>query len=86
MITDTILTNIRHPSTNAIDSKVTYTAAGYKKSDIINKRVILVQNAIVNYGDMEIKADSIVFNMDTNLLFAAGRKDTTGKIVGNSGF
>ena len=39
MITDTILTNIRKPSANAIDQKVTYTAAGYIKSDIINKKV-----------------------------------------------
>ncbi len=86
VITDTILTNIRHPSANAIDSKVTYSAAGYKKSDLINKRVILIQKAIVNYETMVIKADSIVFNMGTNLLFAAGRKDTTGKIVGTPVF
>ena len=86
VITDTILTNIRHPSANAIDSKVKYSAAGYKKSDLINKRVILVQKAIVDYGTMEIKADSIVFNMGTNLLFAAGRKDTTGKIIGTPVF
>ena len=66
--------------------KVTYKAAGYIKRDIINKKVILVKDAVVNYGEIEIKADSIAFNMNTNLLFAIGRKDTTGKVVGNTCF
>jgi hypothetical protein len=86
VITDTILTNLRHPSSNAIDSKVTYSAVGYIKRDIINKKVVLIQTAVVNYGEIEIKADSIVFNMITNLLFAAGRIDTTGKIAGKPVF
>ena len=46
----------------------------------------LVEAAVVNYGDIEIKADSIVFNMKTNLLFAVGRKDTAGKIIGKPVF
>ena len=86
VIIDTILTNLRRPSSNAIDKKVTYTAVGYRKTDLINKKVFLVQSAIVNYGEMEIKADSIVFNMKTNLLFAVGRMDTTGKITGKPVF
>ena len=36
--------------------------------------------AVVNYGEIEIKADSIVFDMNTNLLFAIGRRDTSGKV------
>ena len=46
----------------------------------------MVKDAVVNYGDIEIKADSIVFNMETNLVFAVGRKDTTGKVVGKPVF
>jgi lipopolysaccharide assembly outer membrane protein LptD (OstA) len=86
VITDTILTNIRHPSPSAIDKKVTYTAVDYRKVDIINRQVVLIGSAKVNYGEIEIKADSIVFNMKTNLLFAVGRKDTTGKIAGRPVF
>ena len=86
VITDTIMKNIRHPSKNAINQMVTYTAVGHIKRDIINKRVILIQGAVINYGEIEIKADSIVFNMSTNLLFAAGRKDTTGKVAGTPVF
>ena len=86
VITDTTLKNLRHSSPNAIDSKVTYTAVGYKKVDIVNKKVVLVNAAKVNYGEIEIKADSIVFDMKTNLLFAVGRMDTTGKISGKPVF
>ncbi len=86
VITDTVSINPLRQSSNAIDIRVTYTAGGYRKSDIINKKVILVQKAVVNYGEIEIKADSIVFDMRTNLLFATGRRDTTGKIVGTPVF
>lgn len=83
---DTVIKSKLRASPNAIGSKITYTAAGYKSTDIVNRRVILVQTAVVNYEDIKISADSIVFNMKTNLLFAAGRKDTTGKIVGTPSF
>ena len=86
VITDTILTNLRRTSSNVIDTKVSYSAAGHIKRDIINKKVVLIQAAVVNYGEIEIKADSIIFNMKTNLLFAAGRMDTTGKLIGKPVF
>ena len=86
VIVDTIINKPKKASSNAINSKITYSAAGYKKVDIINKKVILVQAAIVNYGEIEIKADYILINMKTNLLFAIGRRDTTGKIIGKPHF
>ncbi len=86
LVTGTIPTGIRKASPNAIDLRVTYTAVGYKKIDIVNKKVFLVDQAVVNYGEMEIKADSIVFNMQNNLLFAIGRRDSTGKILGKPSF
>jgi hypothetical protein len=84
--TDTVLLKVRKPSASGIDSKITYKAADLIKRDIVNKRFILVKNAVINYGDLEIKADSIVINMNTNLLFAIGRKDTTGKVIGKPSF
>ena len=86
LLTDTIMTRIRRPSASAIDKKVTYSAVEQRIVDIVNKRVVLIGSAKVNYGDIEIKADSIIFNMKTNLLFAAGRSDTTGKIKGKPVF
>ncbi len=70
--TDTLL-KVRKPAKGAVDSKITYKAAELIKRDIINKQFILVKNAVIDYGDLEIKADSIVINMNTNLLFAIGR-------------
>ena len=83
---DTVLVKLRRPSPNSIDKQVTYSSVGYRKTDIINKKVVLVQGAVVNYGEMEIKADSIVFDMRTNLMYAAGRKDSTGRIRGTPVF
>ncbi len=62
--------------------QVTYTAAGYKKNDLVNKKATLVKSAEVNYDDIKITADSIEFNMETNQVFAVGLKDTTGEVVG----
>jgi lipopolysaccharide assembly outer membrane protein LptD (OstA) len=83
---DTIPKNIHRSSSSAIQSKVTYSAKDKIKKDLINKTMILTNKAIVNYEDIEIKADSIVIDMKTNLLFAAGRRDSTGKIVGKPVF
>lgn len=84
--TDTVYTNLKKPSPHAIDKEVTYKASELIKRDITNKRVILVKDAVVNYGDIEIKADSIAFDMSTNILFAIGRKDTSGKVIGSPVF
>jgi uncharacterized Rmd1/YagE family protein len=84
--TDSIPKNIRRSSSAAIQSKVTYSAKDRIKKDLINKKMILTNTAVVNYEDIEIKADSIVIDMKTNLLFAAGRRDSTGKIVGKPAF
>lgn len=55
--------------------------------DSINKEVmILTGKAAVTYGDIEIKADSIVLEMSKNQLFASGRLDKSGKIIGNPVF
>lgn len=86
LLPDTTSKNIRPSSSNVIDKTVTYSAAGTIKRDIINKKVTLVQEGVVNYGDIEIRADSIVFDMKTNILFAIGRKDTAGNVVGSPVF
>jgi|WetSurMetagenome_2_1015567.scaffolds.fasta_scaffold00760_5 hypothetical protein len=85
-LTDTSKVHLRKASKTAIDTKVTYRCNTKIRRDLVNKTVTLVQGAVVNYGELEIKADSIVFNMETNLLFAIGIKDTTGKINGKPVF
>jgi hypothetical protein len=83
---DTLSLKVRKPANAGIDSKITYKAVQLSKRDVINKQWILVSNAVINYQDIEVKADSIVINMETNLLFAIGRRDTTGKVIGKPSF
>ncbi|MBA4321777.1 MAG: hypothetical protein C0408_03060 [Odoribacter sp.] len=73
-------------SKDAIDIPITHTASGMRRTDLINKKVWLVKDAVVTYGDITLKADSIELNMETGLIFAIGRKDSTGKIIGSPDF
>jgi hypothetical protein len=77
---------VKRISPEAIDQQVTYRSAGIKKNDLVNKRAILIDQAEVKYGDIEIKADSIVFDMMANTVYATGRTDSTGKITGKPVF
>ena len=38
---------------------------------------------VVTYQDIELDADEIRMNMDSSTVFAIGRPDTAGEIVGN---
>lgn len=78
---------LKRISGDAIDAQVVYSAPGGRIiNDVINKRSTMVKNAQVSYKDIEIKADSIIFNMSTNEVFAVGIKDSTGKVVGKPQF
>ena len=85
VITDTILRR-RLVSPDAIDKTITHTAIGYRKNDFVNRKVYLVQGAVVTYGDITLKADSIVLNMETGVVYATGRRDSTGKVMGSPVF
>jgi lipopolysaccharide assembly outer membrane protein LptD (OstA) len=69
-------------SPDAVDQQIVYSADGYMKTDLLTKKVSLVQNAQVTYGSIELKADSIVLDMATGSVFATGRIDSTGKMAG----
>ncbi len=83
---DTLPLEVRKAAKSGVDSKITYKAVQLIKRDLIHKQFILVKSAVIDYQDIEVKADSIVINMETNLLFAIGRRDTTGKVIGKPEF
>jgi hypothetical protein len=84
--TDT-LRNLLRISKDAIEKKVKYSApGGYIINDIVGRTATLVKNAVVDYDDIEIKADSIIFNMANNHVYAVGVRDSTGKVVGKPEF
>jgi hypothetical protein len=85
VITDTLIKSLK-AAPGAIDKTITYGAKGYRKSDLISKKVYLVSEGLVKYGDITLKADSIVLDMDTKTVFAIGRRDSTGKMIGSPNF
>ena len=80
--TNKSILNLTPQSSNVIDKKVTYTSSGYIKQDTINQIIVLIDNAIVSFGEITIKADSIVFNRKTNQIYAMGRQGSSGTIIG----
>jgi len=83
--TDTIIT-LRNIAADAIDQQVTYQASGKKINDLVNRNVTLIGKGQVNYGDILIEADSIIFNMDNNQIYAVGIMDSTGMVTGKPYF
>ena len=86
LVPDTLSGIRKKISPSAIDKQVKYTSKGLKRNDLIKRQAILTEEAQVNYGDLEITADSIVFDMAKNTVFATGRNDTTGKVIGKPVF
>jgi len=69
-------------SDDAIESTVAYKAAGYKKNNMSERKVYLIDEAEVTYQNIYLKADSVVLDMDLATIFASGRRDSTGKSTG----
>jgi hypothetical protein len=83
--TDTVRQVLR-VSRSAIESTVTYKSEGSKINDLVNKRVYLLDVAEVTYGDIFLRADSIVLDMDKGTVYASGRKDSVGEYIGKAFF
>ena len=71
---------------NILEAQVVYSAQDYIRRNVVDKIVILVSAAKVTYGSIEITADSIMINMNLNTLYAVGRKDTSGTVIGSPVF
>ena len=69
-------------SPDAVDEPIVYNSDGYMKTDLRSKKVSLVENAKVTYGTIVLTADSIVLDLETGSVFATGRIDSTGQMVG----
>ncbi len=75
-------------SKDAIDKTIYYKTSSKGKiiTDIINRQVILIDGGDVTYGDVELKADSIVLDMQSGSVYATGRPDSVGKLAGTPVF
>ena len=62
----------------AIEDIITHTADDYIREDFRKKLMTLHNNAIVDYGEINMKAGHIVINHETNVITAVGIKDSLG--------
>jgi len=69
-------------SENALDAKVDYQSADSIMFDVVNKKVFMFNNAVINYDDINLQAAYIEINFEKNEVYATGMPDSTGKMIG----
>jgi len=80
--------SIATDETTGFDAEVEYTADGYITliQNSSGNKIIMSKNAQVKYKDIDLKADYIELNRDSNLIYAVGKPDSTGAIAGKPVF
>ncbi len=73
-------------SDDAVETPVKYNAVDSMRSLVKDKKVILYGKAIVKYEDIELTAEYIELDMATNVVYARGVIDSTGKEIGKPHF
>jgi len=68
------------------DTEVEYHADGKITINNSANKIYMYKNAQVKYKDIELTADYIELNRDSNLIHATGRPDSTGTVVGKPVF
>jgi len=85
VLNDSILSDsLSTTPSSGFDAEVSYIAAGYITfvQNSSGNKVLMSEKAEVKYKDIELKAAYIEFNQDSNLIYAIGKPDSTGKIIG----
>ena len=78
-VTDTVNVNL---SKDSLDQPIDYSASDSIVFIIPEKKIILFSEGKVTKGDMDLAADSILIDQETNMVTATYRSDTAGKNVG----
>lgn len=71
---------------NKIDAIITYNSQDSIRFDVGKHKVYLFGKAVINYKDIELKAEYIELDLYSNLIFAEGVKDSTDSIKGSPEF
>ncbi len=69
-------------SKDAVSSKLHYKSTDSIRFDMKNKKVYLFGNVEVYYEDIELKAEEVEINLDSNIVIARGKQDSLGKFYG----
>lgn len=70
----------------SIEAMIDRVASDSIVQDIINRKVYLYGDAVIKYEDITLKAAIIEVDFNTNTVYARGREDSTGKLIGNPEF
>ncbi|MGE0568690.1 MAG: putative LPS assembly protein LptD, partial [Bacteroidia bacterium] len=69
-----------------LESQIQYSALDSLNYYADTKTAVLYKDAVVLYGNLEVKAAVIEINYEANVITAYGVPDSTGKLVGNPEF
>lgn len=73
-------------SKDALESKVTYKAKDSIRFDLKNQQIYLFGESEIYYQDIELKAEEIESDLDSNIVTARGKKDSTDNYFGEPVF
>lgn len=79
-----VVDSLKSAGSAGFDAEVEYTADGYitLSQTKSGNKVFMYKNAQVKYKDIELNADYIEMNRDSNQVYAIGKPDSIGTIVG----
>lgn len=87
---DTVITQdtavVPRSTRASVDAKVDRIASDSIVQDLINRKVYLYGDAVIKYQDITLKAEIIEVDFNTNTVYARGREDSTGKLIGSPEF
>jgi len=69
-----------------LKAKISYNATDYMVLDMDAKTLKLVSQGKIDYEEMNLAADTIIMNWESNVLTAKGKLDSTGQLVGRPEF
>lgn len=79
---DSLYKDTVRKSKSALEEPVSYSAKDSITFDYTNSRAHLFGGSQVNYQNLQLTADDISLSLDSNLVHASGRPDSTGAIQG----
>ena len=65
-----------------LESIITYSAADSIIPDFENQKMYMYKKGVINYQNIELKADYIMLDLAKKEVYAEGLPDSTGEIVG----
>jgi lipopolysaccharide assembly outer membrane protein LptD (OstA) len=83
---DTMPPHPKKPRKSPLETEVLYHSKDSFRISIAEQKIYLFGEAQVNYDDIELKADYIVFDMSNNIVMATSLTDSLGKPVGKPVF